>query len=163
MDQVRRIIHGEILARRRTTDFSDPPVQPRSLTVDDDDSFLQRASKRAAIGLNVAAGCALRLGAVLPWSAKHFWLSLSYQVAVLVLNVVILLQSLVRASAALSGNVEVYGTTLPFIISDIVIALGSVVGLIAVGHSVCRREHWGSGEAGKQYLGYRGMHSRDAA
>ena len=135
IDEVHRMVQDDIIGRERT-----PPVDPEGTlpgSLPHSKSSIHQEAENAwgRLGrfLNACFSLTLFLGGMIPWSVRHFWLSLSYQVLVLVVHAVIVCGSLARASEALQGLTTWHDVRVPFLLSDLVVALGSFVGLMAMG------------------------------
>ena len=86
--EVRQLVQHQIVARNKTPAMLPDPTS--------EDSLESRPHGSKVTWIYAGTTWALRLGGLLPWSVRFFWLSLAYQIAVLLLHVAILLFSLAR-------------------------------------------------------------------
>ena len=81
VDQVRQLVHSEIVARIRGSDDQENGLPARLVS---QDNFVIKTWMSVAMfvakGLNSASFLTLFVGGILPWSVTCFWLPLSYQV-----------------------------------------------------------------------------------
>lgn len=129
LDKIRRRIE-EVIVRNHAA-FSGTLVEDTSVLLSASDSQLRcydRLLQAVAIVLEPAILAALRVGGVLPMSPRHVWPSILFQWAVLVLHTGIFGFLIFMTKVNLSE-----ANSMPFYAGDLVLAGGSVCGLLAVG------------------------------
>lgn len=120
LDAMRRRVEEDILLKGNATFTVVHPASDRSAST----LFLIKV----VIILDRASSGILRLAGTLPWSADYFWLSLVYQLSVLALHTGILGFLVAHLSSSFGAS----GSS-PFLISDLILACGTVGGLLATG------------------------------
>lgn len=146
VDGLRRRVNDEIVSRNRSFSGGDRTDKISAEELDSTRARLLLAAAATVADVNIWA---LRLGGVLPLSAEHFWASLVYQCAVLLLHTTILGGLAMQARTSFSA-----GASVPFALSDLVLAAGSVGGLLAVvvsrGHKGLQTILWELEESNEQ-------------
>lgn len=127
LDDVRRMVQDEIVSRTRTD--LDGMSMPSEIKV----SRFQQWTATAAVWFDAMSFFALHVGGILPWSSRYFWASLLYQWIVLLSHVAILLTFIARIGVTAEAGHGILVSSMPFMLSDVVIALGAVAGLLAIG------------------------------
>ena len=122
LDEIRRRVEGEIISQRVSASLDGILAQGSS------QGPLRQVGRAVRATLGSVKGLALRLGGVLPWRPHRFWLSLAYQVAVLLLHFVIFVGFVVQAQRSFSG-----ADVTPFFLGDLVLASGCVLGIVGAG------------------------------
>ena len=135
IDEVHRMVQDDIIGRERTPPVDPEGTLPGSLPHSKSSIHQEAESAWGRLGrfLNAGFSLTLFLGGMIPFSVRHFRLSVSYQVLVLMVHAVIVCGSLARASEALQGLTTWHDVRVPFLLSDLVVALSSLVGLMAMG------------------------------
>lgn len=124
LDSLRRQVHHGIIMRNHTP--KDDKAGPSC------DAQSTRATRWTALfsvmvqWVNRLSLVALKLGGILPLSPARFWCSLVYQLAVLSVNAAIFLYFVVQGGSSFSMSRS-------FFLGDLVLALGSLMGLLAAG------------------------------
>lgn len=116
VDDVRRRVEGQLLVQGKSN---------LSIHVEGVQSSLDALITCASSVVDKASYCLLRLGGVLPWSSTHFWPSVAYQWLAFLLHVGLLIGFAVSVRHGKSRGALIYG--------DLVMASGTVLGLVAVG------------------------------
>lgn len=121
IDNMRRHVEEEIVKTRSVSKLPNADEQAN-------DSKCARLLGGGLGCLAHGSKWALRVGGLLPWSMKRYWPSVGYQWVVLLVNVGILCGLAMETHYGLS-----IGANQAFFVGDLVLAAGSVAGLLALG------------------------------